>query len=74
MSLSEEQAKKLWNEMYEANKVKLGIFHAADLYLDSLPEKIKDAKAEWIAIHKAPFHEFGLQSSENQWFKKYFGE
>ena len=49
MSLSPEQAKKLWNEMYEGNKVKLGIFHAADLYLGSLslPEKIKEAKKEF---------------------------
>lgn len=48
MSLTEEEANKLWHEMYEQNKIKMGILFATELYQPVNIRKVLDeAKKEF---------------------------
>lgn len=87
MSLSEEEADKLWLEMYEKDKIKKGILFATELHQPvNIRKRLDDAKAEMEKIQNSQYSELtdvkgysweariDKEHAKREWFKKWFGE
>ena len=85
MSLSDEEADKLWLEMFEKEKVKRGLLFATELYQPvHIRCRLNEAKQEFPHItqlkYQSWFNTYGVLAAESilnddrtLWFKRWFG-